>query len=137
MNNNSSIKHQIVRTVVVMSIILIIAAIHIFRLGSYLNGNLQAYYYGYASDVMIPFGVYFLLCLNEIHIQFLRKWYVKALIVFGAMSFSEIMQYFGIYFFGDTFDWLDILMFAIGVCVAVCFDNFLLKKFVPNWKYSP
>ena len=129
-------KRQTVRAIVVLSIMLIIAAIHLFRVGSYLKENLRDYYYAYASDVMIPFAVYFLLCLNDIHIRFLKKWYVKALIVFGVMTFSEIMQYFGIYFFGDTFDLLDIAMFGIGICIAVCVDRYLFERLVPYWKYE-
>lgn len=136
MDNHSFKKHQTVRTIVVLGIMFIIAAIHLFRVGSYLKGNLHAYYYAYASDVMIPFAAYFLLCLNDIHIRILLKWYVKALIVFVVMTFSEIMQYFGIYFFGDTFDALDILMFGIGICTAVCIDKYLFERFVPYWSHK-
>lgn len=136
MDNHTLKKHLNVRIIVVMTIVLIIAAIHWFRLGIYLSGDLHDYYYGYASDIMIPFAAYFFLSLNEIRFRFLQKWYITALIVFGAMTFSEVMQYFGIYFFGDTFDWIDILMFGVGVCVALGLDTFLLKKFVPYWNYK-
>ena len=64
----------------------------------------------YASDLMLPFGAYFLLSMNELHLGFLRKWHVKALIVFSVMTFSEILQLFGVYFFGGTFDMVDILI---------------------------
>ncbi len=120
-----------------MAIVFIIAAIHWFRLGSYLNGDLHDYYYSYASDIMIPFAAYFLLSLNEIQFKFLQKWYMKAFIVFGIMTFSEVMQYFGIYFFGDTFDGVDILMFGVGVYIAFGLDTILLKKYVPYWNYKP
>lgn len=136
MDNHPFTKHQVVRVIVVISIMFVIAIIHIFRLGSYFKGDLRACYYAYASDIMIPFAAYFLLSLNEIQFRFLQKWYIKALTVFAVMTFSEIMQYFGIYFFGDTFDWLDILMFGIGVSIAVCFDTFVLKKLIPFWNYK-
>lgn len=135
MDDHSIKKYQTTRTIVVVIVVLVIAAIHWFRLGSYLSGDWHDYYYSYASDIMIPFAVYFLLSLNEVRFRFLQKWYIKALIVFGIITFSEIMQYFGIYFFGDTFDWVDILMFGVGVCIALGLDTFLFKKFVPYWDY--
>jgi hypothetical protein len=121
------------RTIVGVSILLIIAAMHWFRVGSYLNGNLYICYYSFASDVMLPFGAYFFLCLNEPKIKFLQKWYVKALVVFGLMTFSEVMQAFNIYFLGVTFDPIDILMFAIGVGSAALIDVQVFARLIPNW----
>ncbi|WP_437395048.1 hypothetical protein [Flagellimonas lutimaris] len=125
-----------VRIRVGVAIMLILAAIHIFRMGSYLSGKAYIFYYSYASDIMLSFGAYFLLCMNEVQLRFLRKWYVKSLIVFGVMTFSEIMQYYGIYFFGVTFDGLDILMYGLGSLSAAFFDKRILERFVPHWKYD-
>jgi len=130
-------KNMTVRVIVVVSIMLFIASMHAFRIGQILNGDLYIYYYSFASDIMLPFGAYFMLSLNEIQIRFLRKWIVKFLIVFCIMTFSEIMQYFGIYFFGVTFDILDILMFGIGGLLAAFFDKQILERFIPFWKYNP
>lgn len=116
---------------------LIIAAIHGFRMGRYLTGNAYKYYYSFASDIMLPFGAYFLLCINEIQLRFLREWYIKVIIVFSVMAFSEIMQYYGIYFFGVTFDWIDILMYGIGASMAAFFDKQIFERFLPFWKYNP
>ena len=115
---------------------LLLAAIHGFRLGSYLSGNAYIYYYSFASDIMLPFGAYFMLSMNEIQLRFLRKWYSKVLIVFSTMTFSEILQYYGIYFFGVTFDWLDILMYGIGSLTAAFFDKQILERIIPFWKYD-
>lgn len=128
--------NQTVRVIVVVSIMLTLAAIHWFRIGSYLSGDLYINYYSYASDLMLPFGAYFLLSLNEIQLKFLRKWYVKILIVFSVMTFSEIMQLFGIYFFGVTFDLIDILMYGIGAFIAAFLDKQILERFIPFWKYN-
>jgi hypothetical protein len=54
------------RRVVIICIMVLIAAIHIFRVGSYLHGELYNYYYGYFSDLILPFGGYFLLGANEL-----------------------------------------------------------------------
>jgi len=122
--------------IVGVSIILAIAAIHAFRVGSYLSGKSYLLYYSFASDMIIPFGMYFLLSINEIQIRFLRKWQTKAIIVFGISTFTEIMQAFGIYFLGVTFDLIDILMFGIGVTVAVLFDKQIFDRFIPFWKLN-
>ena len=126
-------KAQTSHVIVGVTIILIIALIHAFRIGSVLNGKWYILYYSYASDIMIPIGFYFLVSVNEVHIRVLRKWPVKALTLFGLFTFSEIMQAFDIYFFGVTFDVLDIVMFAIGVTIAVLMDQVLFKRFVPYW----
>ena len=126
-----------IRKIVGIFVMLFIALIFGFRIGNNLNGNLYIYYQSYAGDFMIPFGAYFLLCMNEIQLQFLRKWFVKALIVFCVMTFSEIMQLFGLYLFGVTFDLVDILMYGIGVIVAVFFDKQIFERTLPFWKYNP
>jgi hypothetical protein len=128
--------NQRIRKIVGISIMIAIAAMHAFRIGQFLNGNLYIYYYSFASDLILPFGSYFMLCMFEIQVQFLRKWFVKALIVFVVMTFSEIMQIFGFYFFGVTFDILDILMFGIGVLIAVIIDTQIFERFMPFWKYN-
>ena len=129
-------KNQRIRIIIGVAVMLLLAAIHGFRVGSYLSGDAYIYYYSFASDIMLPFGAYFMLCMNEIQFRFLRKWYVKAIIVFGAMTFSEILQFYGIYFFGVTFDWLDILMYAIGTIAAAFVDKQILERFVSSWKYD-
>lgn len=124
------------RIIVGIIIMLLIAAMHGFRLGQLLSGDLYRLYYSFASDLVLPIGSYFLLCMNEIHFRFLRKWYIKSIIVFVVMTFSEIMQAFDIYFFGVTFDLLDIVMFGIGTLLAVILDKLVLESLVPHWKYS-
>jgi len=83
---------------------------------------------------MIPIGFYFLLCINDLQKPLLRKWYVKALLVFGVTTFTEIMQAFGIYMLGVTFDIFDILMFGIGVLIAAFLDKVVFERFMPNYK---
>lgn len=116
-----------------LSIIIIIAIIHIFRLGTYLDGNSYIFYYSYGADVLIPFGIYFLLGINELHVKVLRKWYVKAAVIVGFATLLEILQFFGIYALGTTFDPFDILSYAIGVGIAVFFDRYVFRKIIPNW----
>lgn len=124
------------RILVGIGVMVLISLIFSFRLGSNLNGDWYIYYQSFAGDIMVPFGAYFMLTMNEIQLRFLRKWYVKAIIVFSVMTFSEIMQYFGIYFFGVTFDWLDILMYGIGTIAAAFLDKKIFERLLPSWKYD-
>ncbi len=133
MFSNNFKRTQRVRISVGLSIILIENFIHVFRIGNYLNGNLYLLYYSYMSDLIIPFGFYFLLCINELYIKILRKWYVKAAIIVGFTTLIEILQFFGIYALGITFDPFDILAYVIGVGIAVILDRFLFRKIFPNW----
>ena len=121
------------RIIVGLSILTIIALIHIFRVGSYLHGDLYLLYYSYVSDLIIPFGVYFLLCINEITIRVLQKWYIKAAFIIGITTLAEILQLFGVYALGITFDPIDILMYVSGVGIAVIFDRLLFKRYIPFW----
>jgi len=120
------------RAAVVVSILLLIVLVHVFRLGTYLRGSLHALYYSYFSDVVIPFYMYFLMCLTDAHVRFLRDWRLKAMLVFGVASFTEVLQAFGVPLLGRTFDPLDFVMFAGGVLLAVLADRFLLERLLPR-----
>ena len=101
--------YSIPKILIIISIQLIIAAIHAFRLGQVFNGQLYILYYSYFSDLVLPFGWYFLLSISDASIPVLRKWYVKAGIIFFLATTSEILQIFGIELLGVTFDPIDIL----------------------------
>jgi len=121
--------HSIPRILIVILIQIIIALIHAFRLGQIFNGQLYNLYYGYFSDIAIPFGLYFLLSLNDVAIPVLRRWYVKAGIVFSLATFTEVCQLLGFEVLGVTFDPIDILAFGAGVLIAAFVD---VKVFAPN-----
>ena len=121
------------RTLVVIGIMLFIAFVHAFRMGTYFEGRLYTLYYSYFSDIIIPFGFYFLLSLNDRTVIFLRDWRMKAGIVFLACTLTEILQAFGIYFLGVTFDPVDIAMFGVGVLLAVFVDRVVFRRVLPFW----
>jgi hypothetical protein len=121
------------RNAVIVSILLLISLVHLFRVGTYLRSSLFTLYYSYFSDIVIPFGMYFLLCLNDVRVRYLINWRVKAMLVFGVASSTEVMQAFGVPLLGQTFDPLDFVMFAGGVLLAVLVDRFLFDQFLPCW----
>ena len=110
-----------------------IALIHVFRLGQIFQGQAYNLYYSYFSDFILPFGAYFLLSLQEITISVFRKWYVKASLIFALTTLAEICQFFGIEVLGVTFDPFDILMYGIGVSVAVLIDVKVFTKYLGFW----
>jgi len=60
MEGNELRSSRKVRIITSTCIMVLIAAIHAFWLGSYLSGDLYIFYYSYASDLIMPFGIYFL-----------------------------------------------------------------------------
>ena len=133
MKRNPTIQPK--RVFLAVAVLLVVAAIHIFRLGSYLSGGAYNWYYSYFSDIVVPIGFYFLLCINDLTIPPLRPWWVKALLIFGAASGAEIAQGFGVPILGATFDPVDFLMFAIGTGLAVGLDAVFSRVF-GFWKFG-
>lgn len=121
------------RIALIVSILLVIALVHIFRVGTYLRGSLFTLYYSYFSDIVIPFGMYFLLCLEDVYFRFLRDWRVKAMLVFAVASSTEVMQAFGVPLLGQTFDPLDFVMFGGGVLLAALVERCLFDRLLPWW----
>ena len=123
------------RMAVAIVVILLVAAIHVFRVGSYLSGRLFIIYYSFFSDIVIPIAIYFLLCINDITLPFLKGWMRKAILVFLIAIATEIAQGFGIPLLGNTFDILDFFMFGIGTLIAVGLDK-LFSKVFSFWSFG-
>ena len=128
--NNQKIKQRIV----IFTIIILIALIHILRVGSYLSGHLYRLYYSYFSDIVIPSGFYYLLCSAALDIQQLNSWKLKLLISFLLPSLAETLQFFKIPILGSTFDPLDYLMFGFGSALAVVMETQLFPRIFLFWK---
>ena len=129
MSNSDLLK----RRGLVFGIILIIALIHIFKIGHYLPSELSRIYYSYFSDILLPFGFYFLLCITQYQIPLLKRWQVKMLISFLLPSFAETLQLFGIYALGSTFDPVDYVMYGIGSVTAAIIETIMFKRIFEFW----
>jgi hypothetical protein len=143
------------KIIIIILIQVAIALVHVFRLGQIFQGQAYTLYYSYFSDVILPFGMYFLLSLNDVTISVgfepsttpiiplpnsvsaikksFQKWYVKAGLIFTLTTFAEICQFFGIEVLGVTFDPFDILMYGIGVSVAAFIDVKVFAKYLGFW----
>ena len=124
---------SIQKIILIILIQIIVALIHIFRLGQLFNGQTYIFYYSYFSDFIIPFSAYFLLSLNDTTIMFLRKWYVKAGLIFLVGVVTEISQFFGFELLGVTFDPIDIIMFGVGALGAALIDVKIFSKYFKFW----
>ena len=113
---------------IIIGIQFFLAALHILGPGQYLSDSWRSLYQSYFSDLVLPFGLYFLLCASEDSLPFLQHWQARALAAFLAPATAESLQAFGIHAFGATFDPLDILMYAIGVALAVLVERKLFSK---------
>jgi hypothetical protein len=54
-------------------------------------------------------------------------------LVFGAATTAEVLQFFGIYTLGITFDPLDIAAYAFGVLLAVVLERGTFVRWLPFW----
>ena len=118
---------------VVVGIMLLIAAAHVVGIGRYLQGELSALYSSYFSDIVIPFGYYFLLFLPESQGRFFSRWETKAAIVFLLPSAVETLQYSGVPVLGATFDPLDYVMYAIGAISAAIVHTQVFARAFGFW----
>jgi hypothetical protein len=114
----------------------VIAIIHILRIGNYLSGELYYFYYSFFSDLILPFGGYFLLCAAEIKLPILRHWKPKLVISFLVPALAETFQFFGLPVFGSTFDPLDYLMYAFGAILAAIIDVQVFPRIFKFWVYA-
>jgi ABC-type amino acid transport substrate-binding protein len=109
-----------------LAVVVGVAAVHVFRVGSHLPGPQQRLYYSYASDLLLPLAMYFVLCLSERNIRVLADWKRKTACVLAAASAAEALQGLGVPMLGRTFDPLDFVMYAVGVLTAVVLDRVVL-----------
>ena len=117
---------------VVVLLMLFIASL--FLIGAdWAPAPIPKYFHFYFADIAIPFGFYFLLSLMEDRSPLLKRWFIKAILIFGLCSLSEFLQYFGIYALASVFDPIDFLMYALGVSFAACIDRLVFKRIFRFW----
>jgi hypothetical protein len=128
-------KRLAAKYVLVLSIMGFIAVLHAVNIKASLHGKAYELYVSYFSDIVIPFGLTILLSLNETIHPALRSPALRALVVFAVASLVELLQRFGVYLLGTTFDPMDLLMYAIGCALAVAVETLLLRR-LPFWNVT-
>ena len=125
---------KIFKRILIVTIMIVIALLHLVT-GSHYRGPYPLFVNGYLLDILIPMGFYLLLCLSEM--PGLDSWLVKGILVFGAALGAEMVQLKGVPFLGRTYDPLDILMYGVGVALAVLLDLFIFPKLFRFWNSRP
>jgi hypothetical protein len=81
---------SVCRRIVAWVIVLAVALVHILRAGSHLSDSWRRLYAGYASDLLLPMAMYFVLALNRRNSGRLRDWKLRAVMVFAAASWPRL-----------------------------------------------
>jgi hypothetical protein len=88
----------------------------------------------YAKDLIQPFAFYYFLCLGE---RCLKTWQARALLSFGLPTLVEFGQ--GLYYrvanshYVGAFDPMDIIVYGIGVGLAVLVEQKIFAKVLGFW----
>ena len=116
---------NIVHKIIVVAICLGVGGLH-FVTGPSYSGPFTTFVNGYLIDLLLPFAMCLLLGIQEVKV--FRGRVVRFILVFGVGFVTETLQYFGVPLFGRTFDPIDYLMFAAGICGAFLFELLVLSR---------
>jgi hypothetical protein len=122
------------KKLIIIGIQIGLAFLHVIGIGRNSTNTLFILSASYFSDLVLPFGFYFLLILLGDSLHIFQRWWIRALVIFLAATTAEIAQYFGIYALGRTFDPIDILVYALGVLLAILIDLTFSRLF-NFWKF--
>ena len=118
--------HSLVNRRVIVVTIAVSAGLLHFVTGPRYGGPFPAFVNGYMIDILLPFAMYLVLGISGLPV--LHIGLARGVFVFAIGAVSETLQYFGVPIFGQTFDWLDYVMFGIGIGLAVAFERTVLSR---------
>ncbi|MEO8356337.1 MAG: hypothetical protein ABI621_10500 [Chloroflexota bacterium] len=88
----------------------------------------------YARDLIQPFALYFFICLGT---RWLKTWQARALLAFAIPTLLELGQLFRYRISTDhysgSFDPMDIVVYAVGVSLAVVVERQVFAKTLKFW----
>lgn len=123
------------RKVVIVIINVSVALLHFVNFERY-QGPWHVFVTGYLFDILLPFALYFLLCLPE-STTFRLQWHWKVALIVGFGTCVELSQMAGFPIFGSTFDPLDILAYTGGAAIALAVDKLVLSRCFRFWRIQP
>jgi hypothetical protein len=116
-------------TYIIVSISLFVGLLH-FIIGPGYQGIMKDFVRGYLIDILLPMNLYLLLQIalrKNVSVQKARI--IGAVFTFAFGTVVEMLQLYGIEFFGTTFDPLDILMYLTGVGLGIVIDLLIIDRF--------
>ena len=116
-------------TYLIVAISLFIGLLH-FLTGPGYQGMFKHFVQGYLIDLLLPLNVYLLLQLSlRKKLTVYTSRIVGALFTFSFGVFVELLQLNKFALLGNTYDPLDILMYAIGVSLGLIVDLTIINWF--------
>lgn len=119
------------KKILIVFINLLVGGLH-FLTGRNYREPFPGFVDGYLIDILLPFALYFLLCL--VNLQIFNTWWGRTLLPFLFGTGVEILQYYGVPLFGQTYDPLDFLAYGAGVILAAVADRLIFRKYLPFWE---
>lgn len=110
----------------IIILMLLVASLH-FVTGTHYKGPFPHFVNGYLIDLVLPFALYFLLCMYVKPI--FKYWPVRCCVIFLVGATIETAQYYGVPIFGSTFDPLDYVAYASGVLLAAILDQIVIPRY--------
>lgn len=110
-----------------MGISIVIGLLH-FLIGPEYKGPFRLFMTGYLIDILLPMNTYLLgqLPLRKIF-SVKNSRIIASLGTFAFGALVEYFQYKGLDFLGATYDPLDLVMYALGVCMGFGIDSLILE----------
>jgi hypothetical protein len=137
---NRSGKSNLARWVKVGILLLVLLGLYLFTIDFPFYAVFEPqsagwiFWVSYANNLILPFALYFFLCLGE---RWLKTWHVRALIALAipiVLEFGQLFYYrFSTSRYVGSFDPLDIVMSIIGVGLAVLVERKVFAKLIRNW----
>lgn len=114
------------KTIVVIFALLVVV-LH-FIIGPHYQGPYRTFISGYLINLILPASA-FLLAHTALQqkLPFKVSRFASVILVLCIGFLIEILQYFGIHIFGNTYDPLDFLMYILGVIIGLLIDWGILK----------
>jgi hypothetical protein len=113
----------------IVAISLFVGLLHFVTRPGY-QGPFKQFVHGYLIDLLLPLNLYLLLQLSlRKKLSVLHSRVVAAVSTFFFGVVVELLQLNNIHLFGNTYDPLDILMYATGVGLGLILDLTIINKF--------
>ncbi len=113
---------------------LLVAGLHLIT-GKKYQGPFPRFVNGYLIDILLPFCLYFLLCLVDYFNN--QPWYFKALLVLLVAFLVETAQYLDYSILGSAYDPVDYIAYTFGVALAILCDQLLFTHLFSFWRECP
>ena len=113
----------------IIAISIFVGLLH-FLIGPNYQGIYRKFISEYLLDILLPLNVYLLLQISiRKKMTIFKSRIIGAISVFLFGTSVEILQLKGIHVFGSTYDFLDIVMYGIGVFLGLIIDLLIIDKY--------